>query len=59
MKTEDKLRMFDITEDLIIEALLKVVEVGREHQKLANLLGSLDIVQEQQGILDYKLRGPN
>ena len=59
MKTEDILNMFNITEVLIIEEILKIEEVGREHQKLHNLMRSLDLVQEQQGILDYKLKGPN
>ena len=59
MKTEDKLELFKKLEDQIVDELSKALDIGREHQKLHDLLRSLDISQEQIGILDYALKGPN
>ena len=59
MTLEKTLKLFKKIEEQIVDELAMPLDIGREHQKLYDLLKSLDEVQDQIGNTKYQLEGPN
>ena len=59
MGLEKKLELFKKLEEQIVDELAMPLDIGREYQKLVNLVEALDGIQAQIGCLEYELEGPN